>query len=326
MVPKVSIIIPVYGVEKYIEQCAHSLFNQTFQDIEFIFVDDCTKDNSISILQRVILDYPNRKRQISIIRKEKNEGLPQARLTGLKKSTGEYIIHIDSDDWVEHSMIELLYNEAKKNDQDIVWCDYYVNYQTSQQYINTYIENKTKTNIIKVLLSGKLHGGVWNKLVKKSIYARTFFPVANQREDLVITVQNIFKATRIECIPHALYHYRLHDASLTFDKERQIKRVNEIYENSVIIIQFLAEQYGNNLFKLEPNLSDFTNETKSTVMMHKATRECKKLHQFHPDSNLNIFNKGKHLPLYKKLLLYLALHDITFGYKIIDIMRYFQIK
>ena len=94
MQKRVSVCIPVYGVEKYIERCARSLFEQTMTDgIEFIFVNDCTKDNSIEILEKVLEEYPHRKEQVKIIHHEKNRGLVAARNTGLEHATGDYIIH-----------------------------------------------------------------------------------------------------------------------------------------------------------------------------------------------------------------------------------------
>lgn len=98
--PKVSVIIPVYGVEKYIERCVRSLFEQTLDDIEYIFVDDCCLDRSIEILDNVIKEYPNRRTDIKIVHHKENKGLAQARQSGIKVATGEYFVHCDSDDWV----------------------------------------------------------------------------------------------------------------------------------------------------------------------------------------------------------------------------------
>ena len=121
--PKVSVIVPVYGVEKYIERCDRSLFEQTLEDIEFIFVDDCTPDKSIEILKNVLEDYPLRKKQVLIISHEKNMGLPIARQSGLKVASGDYIIHCDSDDWVDTTMYEKMYNKAIEDGSDVVVCD-----------------------------------------------------------------------------------------------------------------------------------------------------------------------------------------------------------
>jgi len=123
--PSVSIIVPVYGVEKHIERCACSLFEQTHKDIEYIFVNDCTLDNSITVLEQVITKhYPEKRNRIKIINKGKNEGLPMARKTGLAYAAGDYVLHVDSDDWLEPDMIGKLYAKAMIDDCDIVYCDF----------------------------------------------------------------------------------------------------------------------------------------------------------------------------------------------------------
>ena len=118
---KVSVCIPVYGVEKYIEKCARTLFEQTLQEIEYIFVDDCTQDRSMEILQKVLEEYPHRKAQVKIIHHEKNGGLVAARNTALKHVSGEYVIHCDPDDWVELDLYEIMYHEAVAQGADMVY-------------------------------------------------------------------------------------------------------------------------------------------------------------------------------------------------------------
>lgn len=108
----VSVIIPVYNVGKFIERCARSLMEQTMDNVEYIFVDDASPDNSIQILQKVLADYPNRRDNVRILTHAENKGLPAARNTGLAVATGEYIFHCDSDDFVEPDMLEQLYGKA----------------------------------------------------------------------------------------------------------------------------------------------------------------------------------------------------------------------
>ena len=108
---KVSICVPVYGVEKYIERCAISLFEQTYPDIDFIFVNDCTKDRSIEILEEVITRYPERQKDIKIINHAKNLGLAAARNTLIENATGEFVFIVDSDDYLALNAVELLLSE-----------------------------------------------------------------------------------------------------------------------------------------------------------------------------------------------------------------------
>ena len=213
---KVSVCIPVYGVEKYIERCARSLFEQTMTDgIEFIFVNDCTKDNSIEILEKVLEEYPHRKEQVKIIHHEKNRGLVAARNTGLEHATGDYIIHCDSDDWVDPNMYEEMYNKAIATDADMVYCDYYVS--TTILY---YIPHKGTCEIQEILnglLAGKIHGATWNKLFKRSIAHNKNIWCPNHivmYEDLLRTSQMIKMCKKIAFINKPLYFYAVQAQTL----------------------------------------------------------------------------------------------------------------
>ena len=103
---KISILVPIYGVEHYIERCARSLFEQTYPDIEYVFVDDCSSDQSIAVLEKVMEDYPLRKPHVKIIHHERNKGLSAARNTALEASAGDYVMHVDSDDYIEKTLIK----------------------------------------------------------------------------------------------------------------------------------------------------------------------------------------------------------------------------
>ena len=164
---KVSVIVPVYGVQNFIEHCAVSLLSQTLKEVEFIFIDDATLDDSIKILEKVIARFLDR--NVIILKHEYNKGLPAARNTGLKVATGEYIFHCDSDDFVEPDMLEKLYNEAVKRDADIVWCDWFLTFNQNERYMKEPFYNTTN-DILCSILSGTMKYNVWNKLVKHSLY------------------------------------------------------------------------------------------------------------------------------------------------------------
>lgn len=114
---KVSVIIPIYNVAAYIARCVRSLLGQTLDDVEFIFVDDCSSDDSIFILEAVIKEFPKRAETIKLIRHSQNMGLPAARNSGLEMAEGEYIFHCDSDDWLESTALENLYYVAQQKTQ-----------------------------------------------------------------------------------------------------------------------------------------------------------------------------------------------------------------
>ena len=168
---KVSVIVPIYKVERFIARCVTSLMKQTLQDVEYIFVDDATPDQSLSILQEVLVAYPERKKYVKILHHKDNQGLPAARNTGLEVSEGEYIFHCDSDDYVEPDMLETLYNEALKNNADIVWCDWFLTFGQNERYMKQPNYN-TPLEAVKAMLGGAMKFNVWNKLVKRELYQK----------------------------------------------------------------------------------------------------------------------------------------------------------
>lgn len=169
MVYKISVIVPVYKVEKFISRCAKSLMEQTMDNIEYIFVDDASPDNSIQILKKVLADYPGRRDNVRILIHAENKGLPAARNTGLAVATGEYIFHCDSDDFVEKDLLSTLYETACRENADIVWSDYYISYPNNERYLKQ-PSYDTPEAALKGMLHGRMKYNVWNKLAKRSLY------------------------------------------------------------------------------------------------------------------------------------------------------------
>ena len=130
----VSIITPIYKSQDYIEACARSLFEQTYRDIEYIFVDDAGGDNSIPILEKIIKDYPQRHDQVKIIHHDNNRGSAMARESGMMAAHGDYIIHVDSDDTVSPLFIEHLVKAVIENDADVAICNIATTNKTSAKF------------------------------------------------------------------------------------------------------------------------------------------------------------------------------------------------
>lgn len=226
--PKVSVIMPVYGVEKYIARCARSLFGQTLDDIEFIFVNDCTPDNSIGVLREILEEYPRRKDCVTVYDHPVNRGLAVSRIDGIHLAKGEYIIACDSDDWVESTMYELMYNEAIRTDADIVGCDYLLEYgdrtETRRQDFTL-----GQTDMINEMLSGgKVEGYIWNRMVRRSFYVSNGFKAPEDvslLEDMAVTVPMHLITEKVAYVGQPLYHYnRSNIGSLTAAKT--IRSVN----------------------------------------------------------------------------------------------------
>ena len=241
--PKVSVIIPVYGVDRYIERCAESLFNQTFDDIEYIFVNDCTKDKSIEVLERVIEKYPNRKHNVKIVHHTINKGLPFARKTGVSIASGDYIAHCDSDDGVDVQMYQLLYEKAKLENSDIVVCDYY-------RANDSYKERKKgllstdKDKFLLDLMSHRFAWGVWNRLVRRSLYNQVIFPKNNQAEDMALMIQLAYISHKISYVEQPLYYYFDNPASMckTRTCDEMVKSFNQVFANISLLDSFFESK------------------------------------------------------------------------------------
>ena len=152
----VSIIIPIFKVRNFIERCVCSLFEQTLKDVEYIFVDDASPDDSIDILKSCIDRYPERKDQVIILTHEQNQGLPAARNTGLAVATGEYVFHCDSDDFVEKDMLEEMYKAAKTQDADMVYCDFYLSFEKNERYMSNPVYETADSMLRQGLLGGNM--------------------------------------------------------------------------------------------------------------------------------------------------------------------------
>ena len=220
--PKVSVVIPFYNVENYFEICLNRLFNQTLDDIEYIFVDDGSTNNSKEILNKIIKTYPNRRNRIKIIIHDINMGVAFARTSGIKNATGEYIIHCDADDYPETTMYETLYKKAKKEDADIVICNHSRLCKAKKIYDSNLVEfNNPHDYLIKWCELDCNYAPLWDKLIKRSLIVENgIYPVPNLDlgEDLICVVKAFYHAKKIIIHPDHLYNYNYRENSLTSSK------------------------------------------------------------------------------------------------------------
>lgn len=257
IMPKISVIIPIYGVEKYIERCARSLFEQTLDDIEYIFIDDCSPDASIKILECIIEKYririSEKNYSVKIERLPSNRGLPAVRMHGNIMASGDYIIHCDSDDWVEREWAETLYRKAIKDNLDVVICDYFrVINGHKEECKNKCFDHRSKDYYIGNLLTKKCITAVWNKLVKRSIYQRDDFqyPKFNMWEDYYISIQIFYYSKRIGYANVPLYNYYYNNQSICYNDHSQ-ERIKQVVLNCNSILTFLKHHNLESRFSSE---------------------------------------------------------------------------
>jgi glycosyltransferase involved in cell wall biosynthesis len=207
MQPKVSIVIPVYGVEPYLEKCLDSCIGQTFDDIEIIVINDASPDNSDKIMRRYAEKYPQK---IKCIYLERNVGLGAARNIGIRESKGEYLMFVDSDDYVDASICEKLYNEAQMSKSELVFCDYLIVSENGAQYRNRVpisFEKKTAATVST---------GAWACIVRRGMIAENglCFPEGILFEDLAITALWLLHANGVSGVREALYCYLQRENSI----------------------------------------------------------------------------------------------------------------
>lgn len=234
---KVSIIIPIYNSEKYIERCLESCFKQSLNDIEIICVNNGSKDNSYNILKK----YED---HITLLNLSK-PSIGNARNEGLKYANGEYIFFLDSDDYLKNDSIEKMYNYAKRNKLDMVITDYYIENNNQKSYVNTFSFNIIEHDYILNNLERFNYGP--SKLFKKSLITNNNieFPIDVKYEDVPFVLNCLVKANKIGKINEALFFYLVHDNSETTTRDIKMFDIFKIINHSQKICD---KNYLENLF------------------------------------------------------------------------------
>ena len=247
---KVSVVVPIFKVRNFIERCACSLFEQTLEEVEYIFVDDASPDDSIEILKECLERYPKRKAQVQILTHEQNKGLPAARNTGLAVATGEYVFHCDSDDFVEKDMLEEMYNAAKDRKADVVYCDFYLSFEKNERYMSNPVYETADDMFRLGLLGGNMKYNVWNKLVKRSLYTDNgiCFPAGHAMGEDMTMIRLAACAETIAYVPRALYHYVKLNAN-AYSATMSDRHKVDIRYNVDQTVEFLKKMFGNSLDK-----------------------------------------------------------------------------
>ncbi|MGY5255254.1 glycosyltransferase family 2 protein [Sphingobacterium spiritivorum] len=244
----ISVITPIYNASKYISKSATSLFEQTLEEIEYVFVDDCSKDRSIEILEHLVQLYPLRKDRVKIIKNPENKGVAFSRNIGLKAASGKYIAWVDADDYIDVDMLRILYEKAELETADLVWCDFYKiseNYKIENQQA---FEENVKSYIIG-LVTGDIQGMLWNKLIRREIFTIhniEFLEGYNMGEDRNVLLKVIYYCQKMIYVNEALYYYNLSNTeSVTQNLSTRAQRVYEDIYNVKDLLFFLEKQQVN---------------------------------------------------------------------------------
>lgn len=210
----VTIVLPVYNASATVKRMLESIEVQTLHDFEVLMIDDGSTDES----GRILDEYAAMDTRFKPFHKQ-NEGVAMARQMGVDNAKGEYCIHADADDWMEPTMLEKLYAEAKDKDADVVIADYFVNTQHCESVCKQHPSELSPEQVLQDMFDNKLFGALWHKLVRTELYKRydaRFFKGINHCEDLLIWVQLLqHPEIKISYLPEAFYHYVVNDTSIT---------------------------------------------------------------------------------------------------------------
>ena len=240
---QLSIIIPVYNVEAYLEECLNSAVNQNIDNYEIIIVNDGSTDGSEDIIDKFTKNY-------SFIKKvnKENNGLGAARNTGIRLATGKYIGFIDSDDYIDENMLFNMIKRAEENNVDIIICDVEVfddNDKKQKWYFNVkkkfYNKNMSNEDVLKLYLTDRIKGFAWNKIYKRSLFTdnNVLYEEGVYYEDIYTTLRLLTYAKTINLIDEPYYKYRQHYGSIT--RGITLKHIDDFTFNGVKCIEFMEE-------------------------------------------------------------------------------------
>lgn len=203
----ISIIVPVYNVEKYLDRCMQSILRQTYQRLEIILVDDGSTDSSAQKCD----SYAHRDSRVTVIHKQ-NGGLSDARNAGLEAASGAYIGYVDSDDWIEPDMYERMYRACVENDAQLAVCRYFNEYRDRTESGGSgSVVSLSRDELLKIYIGGDdayvIYNSVWSKLFKRDLVEGMVFPKGRNSEDIMYTTRAFCRAHKAVYLDSSFYHY-----------------------------------------------------------------------------------------------------------------------
>ena len=304
--PAVSVIVPVYNVERYIARCARSLFGQTLEDIEYIFIDDCTPDQSVVILGEVLEEYPERKGQVTIYRMPFNSGQAKVRMKGISMASGEYVIHCDADDFIDVHAYEIMYHKAISEGCDMVSCNYRIGNDSSWGLCST--ESQPGQEIADIL-TGRVMGSLCLRMVRRSLCSDLVPPIGNMAEDMVLVIQMTAKARKIGHVDNPYYSYYTRPDSISHvpSLDAALTRQESVYANARLAVEILESKYG--FEERDASIVFFKYKARHYLNPYVQHREVyKKWCDTFPEIN-NCFYKTRGIPFKEKFwFLLIRLH------------------
>ncbi|MDR1682960.1 MAG: glycosyltransferase [Candidatus Symbiothrix sp.] len=238
--PVVSIIIPVFNAADSLPVCIESLMNQPYSELELIFVNDCSTDNSLSVIAGYKERLEARGMKVKIIQHERNQGVAAARNSGLDEVSGKYIYWVDADDWIEKNAVEKLVEEAEKTDAEIIGCNWYLSFHQNERLMNQ-SDFSSPEDGLKKMMAGVMRWNLWLFMLRRELLERNhirFIPGLNMGEDMMVMMKLFASAHRVSFLNAGLYHYKQTNQN-SLSKIYSQKHIEEVTANVNEVVRFL---------------------------------------------------------------------------------------
>ncbi len=302
----ISVILNTFNNSNTILRCLNSVINQTFKSFECVVVDDCSTDDTVKKVVQVI----EKDSRFSLFKNNKNWGCSLSRKAGFHRSTGDYLLFIDGDDWLENDCLTRLFNKAKTESADIVFCDYYEEREEESKLMPQNIDLKNKNQIVAAMASYDpyLVSSLWNKLIRRDVIAKVDFPQERYGEDMYISLQLVYYSYKYAYVNYPLYHYWVDNiVSLSNNKRKDQMRRLAMYDICQKILRFLSTYYPTNE-PFEPLLSIRVCKTALRIFEDSDLRSRRDALMLYPPAFRYLFRREVNVCLKTKIqfLLYLV--------------------
>lgn len=288
---QVSILVPVYNVANYIERCVRSLMEQTYRNIQYIFVNDCTPDNSADIILRTIKEYPERENNVLLLTHEHNRGLAAARNTAVDNASGLFLLHVDSDDYIEKDAIEKLVSTQTDTDADIVTGLSLMETKAVKTLMETR-EYATKNENILDVIKPSLRHTIWGRLIKRTLYTDNNIQAkegSNVGEDVQVVPKLFYYAKKTAFCYSLIYHYNCENVNSymhqTTDFVKLSKKLEQDVDSYIVVKDFFKEKDSKYFVEAELCVSKFAQKLMWIYVKIKDKNNYKRIKEIYSQLN-----------------------------------------
>ena len=297
--PTVSVIIPMYNVSEYVDDCFSNLASQVLTNYEVILIDDKSVDDTIEKVLLAIECFERKDVEFTLITQEINMGVACARNIGLERASGEYVYFYDADDRLEPDTLSALYSEAKQQDADIVGCEWFISFAQNERHIKQR-DVQRGVDLFRGFASGIIRWNLWLFMVRRSLYEQNgikFLPGMNMGEDMMVMMKLALISNRVSIVHKPLYHYSQTNTGAQTKNWSKEKR-DQVTANVKEVEAFCRRNYGDS-FDLE---LDFLKQSVKLPFIISDRRDDYKIWaDWFPESDRSI-RKNKNLPFRTRAL------------------------